>query len=126
MKVWLARMQVGSTASLPLYSTQVSKTANKAISNPPGHISLLLCSNESIKKKKKKNLLLNLQLKSVMHQAPSSDESSHPDQIMHSSQSISAPSCPTHQACAEQSFQSSFSSELKNLFCQVTKERWLL
>lgn len=55
MKVWLARMQVGSTASLPLYSTQVSKTANKAISNPPGHISLLLCSNESIKKKKKKS-----------------------------------------------------------------------
>lgn len=34
-----------------------------------------------------------------------------------------APHCPAHQTGAEQAFQSAFSSELKSLCCQVTKER---
>lgn len=130
-QVWLVRMQAVCTASLQLHSTQrslkVSRTAKRArlILTHQVAIHRLLCSNESTIP----YLPLKSQAQPVTQRAPAArggSETSTPTSTWSHKARTAARRCPAHQAGAEQAFQSAFSSELKNLFCQVTEERWQL
>lgn len=122
MQVWLVRMQADCTASLQLYSTQRSP---KVTPNPPGHN------------------LSSTMFKGVYSKSSTTGAA---DVVHHTVRTSrmrwlrggctiltwsykacrAAPRCSARQAGAVQAFQSAFSSELKNPFCQVTKEKWLL